>query len=124
MRGAAAEMMARHLVQWRARLQGDQLLVLRSKGGATGSGRGIPVTEATESGVAYVDSAGPTDGPISFGGLVPDGVAQIVVLADGEEHVGEVTDNVFAVEVPRPAMHGATILWRDASGRTIREASR
>jgi len=117
-------MMARHLVQWRARLQGDQLLVLRSKGGATGSGRGIPVTEATESGVAYVDSAGPTDGPISFGGLVPDGVAQIVVLADGEEHVGEVTDNVFAVEVPRPAMHGATILWRDASGRTIREASR
>lgn len=123
-REAGADLMARHHSQWRARLHGDHLLVMRSKGGATGSGRGIPATEAIESGVAYVDGAGPTDGPASFAGLVPDGVAQVVVRADGEEHVGEVTDNVFAVEVPRPAMHGATILWRDASGRTIREPSR
>jgi hypothetical protein len=55
---------------------------------------------------------------------VPDGVAQVVVLADGDEHVGEVTDNVFAVEVPRAAMRGATIQWRDAAGHTIREVSR
>ncbi|MBA2262778.1 MAG: hypothetical protein H0W03_08945 [Solirubrobacterales bacterium] len=59
-----------------------------------------------------MDGAGPKDGPVSYGGLVPDGVAQVVVLADGDEHVGEVTDNVFAVEVPHAAMHGATIQWR------------
>jgi hypothetical protein len=123
-REVAADLMARHQAQWHSRLRGDQLLVLRSRAGATSSGSGTPVTEALKTGVAYVDGAGPTDGPVSYGGLVPDGVAQVVVLADGDEHVGEVTDNVFAVEVPRAAMHGATIQWRDAAGHTIREVSR
>ncbi|MCP9490411.1 MAG: hypothetical protein MSC31_11125 [Solirubrobacteraceae bacterium MAG38_C4-C5] len=123
-REAAADLMARHQAQWRARLRGDQLLVLHATGSSTGSGGGKPASEASEGGVSSVTYAGPREGPLSFAGVVPDGVAQVVVETDEDEYAGDVVDNTFAFEVPGTAddFFRATVTWRDASGAIIRES--
>jgi len=123
-REAAGALMARHQAQWRARLQGDQLLVLHAKGGSTGSGSGKPVSEVIEGGVSSVTYTGPREGPLSYAGVVPDGVAQVVVATDENEYVGDVVNNTFAFEVPGTTdeFFRATVRWLDASGAITRES--
>jgi hypothetical protein len=55
-------------------------------------------------------------------GIVPDGVASVALLSErNPELTVRVTANFFAIEVP-PAFHhaGATVVWRDAGGHTLK----
>jgi hypothetical protein len=55
-------------------------------------------------------------------GIVPDGVASVALLSeDNPEITVQVTANFFVIEVPSSFHHGgATVVWRDASGRTLK----
>jgi len=53
---------------------------------------------------------------------MPDGVASVALLSERNPELPvQVTANFFAIEVP-PAFHhgGATVVWRDAGGHTLK----
>jgi hypothetical protein len=64
--------------------------------------------------------------------IVPDGVSSVTLLPESPPGVtppeieppgimAQVTENFFSIEVPPPLQHRmATVIWRDASGRTLK----
>jgi hypothetical protein len=60
-------------------------------------------------------------------GIVPDGVSSVALLPESTpgvtppEITAQVTENLFSIEVPPSFHHGAAVVvWRDASGHTLK----
>jgi len=56
----------------------------------------------------------------AYYGLVPDGVATVSRISTDGNHTTNVRDNHFIIRVPKGQMSRSTIVWRDATGRSIR----
>jgi hypothetical protein len=50
-------------------------------------------------------------------GVVPDGVAEVVISAGGHSEAFRPTGNLWFAELPRTAARRATFVWLDADGR-------
>ncbi len=91
-----------------------------SDAGGVGCGWGVAEIEAGLAGLGKTD----TPGPSLFHGIVPDGVASVVLELPG--HRGTVTakvvDNVYLAPIPRSVQAPVRVLWRAADGSVIKTA--
>lgn len=86
--------------------------------GGIGCGWGVAEIEQGLAGLGGVGQPGPS----LFHGIVPDGVASVVLMLP--HHFGTVTANVvnnlYLAPIPRSVQSPARVIWRAADGRVIR----
>jgi len=90
----------------------------RDGAGSLGCGSGVAEIEEGMAGLGRTGSPGPS----LFSGIVPDGVASVVL--ELPRHLGSVTarvlNNLFLAPVPQAVEAPARIVWRAADGSVIK----
>jgi hypothetical protein len=86
--------------------------------GGVGCGWGVPEIEHGLAGLGHTGSPGPS----LFHGIVPDGVASVVLELPGPRGTvtARVVNNVYLAPIPQSVQAPARVLWRSADGRLIR----
>jgi hypothetical protein len=86
--------------------------------GGVGCGWGVAEIEQGVAGLGHTVQPGPS----LFHGIVPDGIASVVLELPG--HRGTVTarvvNNVYLAQIPRTVQAPARVIWRAADGSVIR----
>jgi hypothetical protein len=97
-----------------------------------GSGTIVTYGELIDKGYVVTFGAPELGVPEFVYGIVPDGPSSVTLLPESAPGVtppeieppgitAQVTENFFSIEVPPPLhYHMATVIWRDASGRTLK----
>ena len=86
--------------------------------GGVGCGWGVPEIEHGLAGLGHTGSPGPS----LFHGIVPDGVASVVLELPRRRGsvTAKVRNNVYLAPIPQSVQAPARVLWRSADGRLIR----
>lgn len=86
--------------------------------GAVGCGRGVGEIEQGLAGLGKTALPGPS----LFHGIVPDGVATVVLDLPGRRGTvtARVVNNVYVASIPRSVHAPVRVIWRAADGSVIR----